>query len=118
MQATAAVRREGSKHDRYGRSRTTRFRRSFLTAFARRIGERLRDVVAATVSAARDDIGGALVPVLAARSEATRAAAATVFPEVGTFSPSANDVEGWHAGTRFGDVADIGVRRAVGRHSA
>ena len=35
VQATAALQREGPKHDHLGRSRTTRFRRSFLVSFAR-----------------------------------------------------------------------------------
>lgn len=118
VQATAALRREGSKQDAFGRSRTTRFRRSFLTAFAFRIGERLRCVVADTVAAADGELGGDLLPVLASRADETRAAADAAFPETRTFAARANDAEGWHAGRLFGDVADLGVRRAVTRRSA
>jgi len=109
VQATVALRREGSKHDRYGRSRTTRFRRSFLVAFATRIGGRLRDTVAATVTAAGGDTSTALVPLLAESDAAAERAAATAFPEMGSFSPTATDGEGWQAGTLFGDVAEIGA---------
>jgi hypothetical protein len=45
VQATGALQRTGSKVDGIGRSRTTRYRRSFLVAFALRIGERLRGLV-------------------------------------------------------------------------
>lgn len=109
VQATIALRREGSKQDRYGRSRTTRFRRSFLVAFAQRIAHRLTETVAATVDAASEETGTALVPILAARDEAAAAAAEEAFPEVGSFAPTATDGEGWFAGTLFGDQADLAV---------
>ena len=62
VQATAALRRAGSKSDGYGRSRTTRFRRSFLVAFAVRIGQRLRETVDATVESAVAETGTAPRP--------------------------------------------------------
>jgi hypothetical protein len=108
VQATAALRREGSKHDAVGRSRTKRFRRTFLVAFGVRIRQRLRETVDATVEAASAETGTALVPVLAARDERTRLAVAETFPEMRTFAPSVTDREGWHAGTAFGDRADLG----------
>lgn len=118
VQATAALRREGSKHDRAGRSRTTRFRRSFLVAFGIRIGQRLRDTVVATVDAVSDETGRALLPILASRDEAVRAAAEAAFPEMGAFSPAASDGEGWYAGTLFGDQADLALGPELARRSA
>lgn len=118
VQATAALRRAGSKQDRYGRSRTTRFRRSFLVAFAVRIGQRLRETVDATVEAVGAETGAVLVPILAARTGATQAAAEAVFPEVGGFSPAATDGEGWYAGTLFGDQADLSVAPKLTRRTA
>lgn len=109
VQATIALRREGSKQDTYGRSRTRRFRRSFLVAFSQRISRRLRETVAATVDSASEETGTALVPILAARDEAAAAAAEEAFPEVGSFAPSATDREGWYAGTLFGDQADLAL---------
>jgi hypothetical protein len=109
VQATLRLRAEGSKLDRYGRSRTTRFRRSFLVAFGVRIGRRLRETVAATVRAADSESSVALVPILTARDDAVKQAASETFPEADMFSPSASDGEGWHAGTLFGDVADLGT---------
>ncbi len=107
VQATVALRQQGSKYDNYGRSRTTRFRRSFLVAFAVRIGHRLGETVAATVTAVGGDQGLALVPLLAERDAAATRAAEEAFPEMTSYSPSATDGEGWHAGTRFGDLAEI-----------
>jgi uncharacterized protein DUF2786 len=112
VQATGALRREGSKFDGSGRSRTTRFRRSFLVAFAIRIGERLRAAVEETVAAASAEMGTALVPVLAQRADETKAAAEDAFPHVRKFAPSVSDGEGWHAGRRFADVAKLSVERA------
>lgn len=109
VQASVALRRAGSKQDRYGRSRTTRYRRSFLVAFARRISQRLRDTVATTVGAVSQEIGTALVPILAAREEAAVGAAEAAFPDMGSFTPTATDGEGWYAGTLFGDQADLGL---------
>ncbi|WP_249019053.1 DUF2786 domain-containing protein [Conexibacter sp. S30A1] len=109
VQATVALRREGSKVDRHGRSRTTRFRRSFLVAFGVRIGRRLRATVAATVTAADAETALALVPILAERDAAAKQAASAAFPEAGQFSPAATDGEGWYAGTLFGDLADLGI---------
>ena len=107
VQATAALRRAGSKYDQYGRSRTKRFRRSFLVAFALRIGQRLRETVDATVDVAAVETGTELVPILAARARATLTAAQAAFPETRGFAPSATDGDGWHAGTRFADQADL-----------
>ncbi len=109
VQATGALRREGSKVDRTGASRTTRFRRSFLVAFAARVGQRLHDAVHETVEAASAETGAALVPMLAARDEAADAAATAAFPEMGSFSPSASDHEGWYKGTLFGDQAQLAL---------
>lgn len=117
VQATLRLRAEGSKLDRNGRTRTTRFRRSFLVAFGVRIGRRLRETVAATVTAADSETSVALVPILAARDDAVKQAVSDAFPEADMFSPSASDGEGWYAGTLFGDVADLGTD-AVGCEQA
>lgn len=118
VQATAALRREGSKVDGRGRSRTTRFRRSFLTAFATRIGQRLSQAVDDTLTEARADAGDAMLPVLAASDDAVRDATERAFGELGTFSPSASDDEGWFAGTLFGDQADLGIGDTLEQRAA
>lgn len=118
VQATAALRREGSKHDRRGRSRTTRFRRSFLVAFANRIGHRLQEATDAAVATAEAETGRSLVPVLASRAAAAEEAAIRTFPQLSAFAPSATDGEGWHAGTLLGDRADLGVGAPVSERAA
>jgi hypothetical protein len=115
VQAAAALHREGSKQDPFGRSRTTRYRRSFLVAFAVRVGERLQATVDATVEATNGECGREVVPILAARDQRAAAAAATAFPRVTSFAPTASDREGWVAGAVFGSVADLSLRR---RHHA
>ena len=109
VQAEHALLREGSKQDAYGRSRTKQFRRSFLVAFAHRIGQRLREAVDDTVAAASAETGTALVPVLTERRDATDAAVTQAFPRLGTFRQSVSDAEGWQAGTAFADKANLTV---------
>jgi hypothetical protein len=109
VQAEHALLREGSKQDAYGRSRTKQFRRSFLVAFAHRIGQRLRAAVDDTVAAASVETGTALVPVLTERRDATDAAVTQAFPRLGTFRQSVSDEEGWQAGTAFADRANLTV---------
>jgi len=109
VQAEHALLREGSKQDAYGRSRTKQFRRSFLVAFAHRIGQRLREAVDDTVAAASAETGTALVPVLTERRDATEAAVTQTFPRLGTFRQSVSDGEGWRAGTAFADQANLRV---------
>ena len=109
VQATAALQREGSKQDRYGRSRTRRFRRSFLVAFADRIAQRLRETVDETVATMENESGVALVPILDARARAADDALEATFPTLGTQRMSATDWEGSLAGARLGDQADLTI---------
>lgn len=118
VQSTAALRREGSKQDRHGRSRTTRFRRSFLVAFANRIGHRLQEATDTAVADAEAATGRSLVPVLASRATAAEEAAVRSFPQLSAVAPSVTDGEGWHAGTLFGDRADLGVGAPVSERTA
>ena len=118
VQATSALLRAGSKRDAYGRSRTKRFRRSFLVAFAVRIGERLCAVVERTVEEQSTALSTDLVPILDRRTEQTEAAAKAAFPYTTQLSTSVSDGEGWRAGTAFGDQADLGGPAGLERLSA
>ena len=113
VQATRALQRAGPKRDRFGRSRTTRFRRSFLVAFAVRVGQRLRDTVDATVNDMSVATGTALVPLLARRAAAAADAARAAFPHTRPASPPVSDGEGWHAGTAFGDQVNLGADSSI-----
>ncbi|MDZ4825733.1 MAG: DUF2786 domain-containing protein [Actinomycetota bacterium] len=115
LQATAALHRAGSKQDVIGRSRTTAFRRAFLTAFAVRIGQRLRAAVDVAVTVAAAESGVALVPILAARSEAVQALARETFPHTRPIRATVTDADGWHAGSAFADQADLAVHSKLAR---
>ncbi|GAA2157675.1 uncharacterized protein DUF2786 [Humibacillus xanthopallidus] len=113
VQATRTLTSAGSRTDRHGGSRTRAFRQSFLTAYASRIGERLRAVTAAEEVAASETArssGRELVPLLEARAEEVDDAVSTWFPELQTHSVGAvRDAEGWHSGRAAADRAELGA---------
>ncbi|CAN7501834.1 DUF2786 domain-containing protein [Knoellia sp. LjRoot47] len=122
VQANALMLAEGSRADHRGRSRTRAFRSSFLTAYAHRIGERLREVADAETRAAAPAAstrGQELVPLLAARTEQVEATVGEWFPSVRTKAAgSVRDAEGWHVGRAAADRASLdgrGVRPELGR---
>lgn len=104
VQSARALRREGSKRDRFGRSRTTRFRRAFLQTSAQRLASRLRAVVDATLDA--DDRSGRLRAALAARDAAVERAVAAAFPDVIDVTRRADAREEWVAPTLFDEADD------------
>jgi hypothetical protein len=93
---------------------TRSFRQSFLVAFAGRIGERLSDAAEA-VTADEATRSTALVPLFAARREAAELALKEAFPETRTTRMSARNAEGWHAGMRAADAAQLDLHRPVRR---
>jgi hypothetical protein len=112
VQATAAMLHEGSRQDRYGRSRTRSFRQSVLTAYATRIGQRLSSATEqATQQAAAGR--GDLLPVLAARDHDVDEVVAELFPGIVKRGVRATDREGWASGTAAADRASLGVRGQV-----
>jgi hypothetical protein len=115
VQATTAVVHAGSRRDSHGRSRTRSFRQSFLTAYAMRIGQRLRtatEEVSRAASAAEGD--DRLLPVLAARDDAVRETVETLFPGFFSREVSITDREGWASGMAAADMASLHARREVG----
>lgn len=142
VQATAAVTGEGARVTRDGRSRTRAFRQSFLTAYAQRIGVRLRAVTeeetAAAVRESTDTPGaggaetsgaeaygggapqrGVLVRVLAQRAGEVDQRVDELFPRLHSRPMRVRaDLEGWSAGVRAADRADLhatGSRLEEGR---
>jgi Protein of unknown function (DUF2786) len=97
-------------------SATRSFRQSFLVAYAQRIGDRLRAVTEATAAEHAADRAGSLLPVLARRADAAEAAAAAAFPNLRSFSTSGRDAEGWAAGRRAADRADLGTEGVLSAH--
>lgn len=109
IQATAALQREGSRQDRHGRSRTTRFRRSFLIGFAHRIAQRLQETSDETVKKAEAETGADLVPLLDARATAAEEAMEAAFTGLRGMRTSVSDREGYWAGTDAADRADLSM---------
>ncbi|WP_248294241.1 DUF2786 domain-containing protein [Actinoplanes sp. TBRC 11911] len=106
VQATRVMTGAGSKTDRSGRNTTRSFRQSFLTSYASRIGERLNAASERIgQEAAASDRGAALVPVLAARTEAVNDAFSEQFPEMTQVPTHVNNSEGWASGRAAADRA-------------
>lgn len=117
VQATRAMTQHGKRVDAHGRSRTAAFRRSFLTAYAVRIGERLEEATRSEVHSAAEELsasgsgrGQELVPLL----EQRRAAVDEMFPSLTAMKPTTvSDAEGWHSGTAAADRASLAGAKAV-----
>jgi hypothetical protein len=105
VQATRAMAETGRAGSPAARSAS--FRRSFLLAYATRIGERLDEARDAGTSDAEAHTGTALVPVLAARSEAVDDALSELFPGLRTVETRVSNARGWHAGRLAADAADL-----------
>jgi len=116
VQATRAVAAAGASPS--GR-RAPSFRRAFLLSFADRVGERLDAAAARATRQGAEQYGAALVPVLARRDGVVRAVTEQLFPGTRPMRQRLVDAEGWDAGRRAADRADLGAageaRRARGR---
>lgn len=108
VQATRAMVAEGSHTTFAGTSRTRSFRRSFLLAYAARIGERLTEAS----SRAHDPVEDArLLPVLAARSRVVDETFDAMFSHTVQMSRSVTNGAGWSAGRAAADRADLDIER-------
>lgn len=108
VQATRAVRAAGTVGRRG--SSAAAFRRAFLTGFAHRIGERLReaDVRATADAAAEAQIRvTALVPVLARRSAEVDEEFRRLFPTTRGSRSGGIDADGFHAGRGAAESASL-----------
>ena len=119
VQATSAMLQAGSRQDSSGRSRTKSFRHSFLSAYALRIGERLKE---ATERAVRENPSAELRPVLASRNAEVERSVAERFPRLRRYrGGSPTNTDGWLHGRAAADQAALGQaelsdrRRARGR---
>lgn len=111
VQATRAMVLEPRPPGRSGAG-TRSFRHAFLVAFAERVGQRLADATASvTADAARSS--AALVPLFEARRVAADKAVDDAFPNTRALRVSARNAEGWEAGVRAADRADLDLRARV-----
>jgi hypothetical protein len=100
IQATRAMTEAGGvRSGSFDRSAT--FRRSFLAAYAIRIGERLREADAA----ATDSYGKELVPLLSRQQNAVQQEFDRLFPHIRSVSGGYLDRRGWEAGRKAADRA-------------
>lgn len=116
-QATSSMVAAGRSVDRTGTSRTKSFRRTFIIAFALRIGERLREAAEVAADDARTTFGGSLLPVLASRNEQVLAHQAEVFPNVKTSRSSISNAAGWHAGRAAADNASLNAHVPISKRT-
>lgn len=83
------------------------YRRSFLLAYASRIGARLAEASSAATQDALGSAGDALLPVLANRERGVDEAVRKMFPDTTTSQFSVTDHAGWAAGKAAADLADL-----------
>lgn len=111
VQVNRAMVATGRQITHSGKCRTRSYRRSFLLAYATRIGERLsaaRDAGAAGVAdPAR------LLPTLTAREQVVDELFESLFPNTVSRSFSVGNAAGWHAGHAAANLAILDNRRAV-----
>ncbi|MEV0677954.1 DUF2786 domain-containing protein [Actinosynnema sp. NPDC050436] len=104
VQATRAMVAAGDKARKGDESRSLAFRKSFLLAYAHRVGERLK----AANTPPDDD---RLLPVLAARKRAVDDLFSTLFTNTTSKSTAIRSAAGWDAGRAAADRADLDVDR-------
>lgn len=107
VQADVAMARHGSRNTAGGVSRTRSFRQSFLTAYASRIGERLREASDATARA------GGHLPVLRSQEERVAEEFDRLVPHAPGRLASVSNGEGWRAGRVAADLAQLDVNRGL-----
>jgi hypothetical protein len=105
-QATTAMVAAGAQG---AHARQASYRRAFLVAYARRIGERLHRSVEAEVEAGVARHGDALLPVLARRLQAVDEAFEAAFPRTVSTPISLSNGRGWREGRAAADLADLSV---------
>jgi hypothetical protein len=94
------------RHDR--QRRVPSFRRSFLAAFAVRIGDRLRTAADHAAGDAQAAHGDRLLPVLSARRSVVDERIDAMFPETTRDRSARYNLAGWVAGEQAAELADLG----------
>ena len=113
LQANRAMLAAGRQTTRTGTSRTRSFRQSFLVAYASRIGERLAAADTTAAAAAQAVPRERLLPVLAARSQATDEMMERLFPRTVSRPVTVSNSAGWTAGRVAADQARLDVHSSI-----
>lgn len=103
VQATRAMIADSTAGDTHSRSRP--FRKSFLLAYATRIGERLAEAAEATVAEAAEP--GRLLPALASQQARIDKAFDVLFPAVAPKRTTIPSAAGWEAGRAAAERAHL-----------
>lgn len=111
VQGSRAMLRAGTS----ARTRSRAYRQAFLVAYAARIGQRLREAAAATVTEAVRAHGDGLLPVLRSREVAVEDEVAAAFPHLRRMRVTASDPAGYAAGHAAADRARLGGQEVRGR---
>ena len=109
IQATRAM-AEGGTRRAGSFDRSASFRRSFLMAYAVRIGERLTE----TSTAAAESYGAELVPLLQRQTEAVQEEFDRLFPKTRSARAGRYNAVGWEAGREAADRAHLTAGRLTG----
>jgi hypothetical protein len=113
VQADTAMLAAGRQTSRGG-ARSPSFRRSFLLAYATRIGQRLSEAdETAVTAAAESDSSGALVPLLRGQAEQVDEALAKMFPHTVRRRASVGNWQGWIEGMAAADQAELRAHRRI-----
>ncbi|MGW0252277.1 DUF2786 domain-containing protein [Nocardia goodfellowii] len=108
VQATRAMIADGDPDVRDAHSRSRSFRKSFLLAYATRIGERLAEANDATIAQTTEP--ERLLPVLASHRARVDKAFDTLFPMVAPKRTTIGSVAGWEAGRAAAERAFLQPR--------
>lgn len=86
------------------------YRRSFLVAYATRIGQRLAGANDTATAEVRHEVGSRLLPVLARRAGAVDDAIDRIFGQLDNQRMAVTNRQGWMAGTAAAELADLAIR--------
>jgi hypothetical protein len=90
-----------------GRTKSPSFRRAFVLSYAGRIAERLAEAQHHARDEAAQQYGTALVPVMAARTDAVDQITEQIFPNTRASRVRQVDLQGWRAGRLAADMATL-----------
>ena len=108
VQSQSALRAERAKAGPGARTRSRRFRSSFLFAFTHRIDQRLAEINTSVREAAEAERSESLLPVLARRDDVVDAAVDEQFGPLRSSAVRAgSDPAGWARGTMAADLARL-----------
>lgn len=113
MQATSAMLASGSHVDYFGQSRTKSFRRSFLIAYAYRIGSRLQESRDVAVKEQTSNLSTSVSLVLASKAVAVTESLESHFPNLQRWSPNVSNAAGVRAGSRAANTAVLNNQAEV-----